>query len=913
MDTHVSLRKQTRTIATSVVVAFLCAGSSSALFAKTCIWTGGGGDNNWSTPGNWGGTDMTALPAEGDSVILLNGGGTPLINNDIRGLTLNSLSFQGDNALKLSGEALSLTAAFTNKVSAGVSTNSVPLIFTGNGDISFSGSVVFECGVTNLMTGKSMYVRCLVVDKGYGAYFNAPYYAPRCSLYFGNHKRKGHIHFCDEVAVKEMYGDGGNNSSANGSVYFKCDKTVFGKVRMNENGFTCAVKNALDPNGVLWWRTWAQKSYSYVDLGGFDQVIDRTYSEDLQNSDAREFKSATPATLTMNATKSGVVNSMFNGRMSICFNPADDGTSLTVSNSVSATSGDIIVSNGTFEVAGVASFKNVGTVEVADGASFVLSSSALNPLGEESVILRLASGSRIILPSGCNLKVAALYVDGVRQDGGGYTAVDLPQLAGSGALIGVKDYERTPLACTWNGGTIEDTSLFTAANWENNTIPDLASGTAAATFAAGTAATVSSTVSMYSLNFTSADFALSGDGLVKLYGGSVAVTANSKATIAVPVQIRKDHSFSIASGATLTLASEITGVKGLDCNIVKHGNAGTAIEFRNARIGCGFTVENGSGAFKISGGGETVFEGPFKLNNNISFKPALTEASTVVFEGGFSWGAAYFQPASGGSSGNPGIWIFRNKPAVCTGSGPLELSSYQTFRFAAQDNRMTIKMGGTYSRVYGDCDYAFSNYTAKINFAGLANTYSFLELNGFDQEVGNLSLEKGSKTQTDPRIRSSSPARFSFSQSSDNINSNVAFTGQIDLVKKGAASMTFARVYDATGTVSVAEGTLAFADNCTAPNVTNVTVAGGTFSLGRPQALAKAVVLEISDDAASIVDLADGVRQRCSALFVGGRRMPSGTYGAAGSGAKYAGEAVAAHFTGGGILDVSGNFTIVVR
>ncbi|MBR2983042.1 MAG: hypothetical protein IKC80_07405 [Kiritimatiellae bacterium] len=648
MDTHVSLRKQTRTIATSVVVAFLCAGSSSALFAKTCIWTGGGGDNNWSTPGNWGGTDEAALPAEGDSVILSNGGGTPLINNDIRGLTLNSLSFQGDNALKLSGEALSLTAAFTQKVSAGVSTNSVPLIFTGNGDISFSGSVVFECGVTNL-TSEKMYVRCVVSDKNYAACFNAPYHAPRCSLYFSNHKRKGHIHFCDEVAVKEMYGDGGNNPAANGSVYFECDKTVFGKVRMNENGFTCTVKNALDSNGVLWWRTWAQKSYSYVDLGGFDQVIDRTYSEDLQNSDAREFKSATPATLTMNATESGVVNSMFNGRMSICFNPADDGTSLTVSNSVSSTSGDIIVSNGTFEVAGVASFKNVGTVEVADGAAFVLSSSALNPLGEERVVLRLVAGARIVLPDGCKLKVSALYVDGVRQDGGGYSHDNFPQIADNGAEIGVKDYERTPDDCTWDAGAGADTSLFTAANWESDAVPDLASGTAAATFAAGNAAEVSSAVSMYSLNFAGADFSLSGDGLVRLYGGSVAVAANGKATIAVPVQIRKDHSFSIASGATLTLASEITGVKGLDCNIVKHGNAGTAIEFRNARIGCGFTVENGGGAFKVSGGGETVFEGPFKLTGSTSFKPALTEASTVVFEGGFSWGAAYFQPASGGS------------------------------------------------------------------------------------------------------------------------------------------------------------------------------------------------------------------------------------------------------------------------
>lgn len=888
---------------------------SQFALAKTCIWTGEGADGNWSTPQNWGGVDLESLPSEGDDVVLLNAGSQPVINNDMEGLSLNSLKFQGNYPLKLTGNALSLAGEFSQEVSTGVSTNALPLIFTGvkDGNISFSGSVVFECGITNL-TSKKMYVRCPIVDRLHAAYFNAPYYAPNCSLYFSNHKRKGYIHFCDELNVKEAYGDGGNNSAATGIIYIETDRVKLGKVRMNENAFICAVKNALDPNGVLWWRTWAVKNSSYVDLGGFDQTIDRTYSVDLDNTGAREFRSASPARLTMNATASGFVNCMFNGMVSVCFNPEDAETSLTVSNSVSTTSGDIIVSNGTFEVAGTATFQNVGTIEVADGAAFVVSSTALNPLGEERVALRLSANSRITLPADCNLKVAALYIDGVRLDGGNYSSSELAQLTGNGATIGVKDYERTPRPCTWDGGAGADTSVFSAANWDGDAVPNLSDGTAAVTFVSGEEAEVPSAVSMNSLAFGSADFTLAGSGLIKLYGGNVTVAENCKARIEAPVEIRKDHSFTVASGAMLTIASSITGVEGLDYNIVKYGTAGTAIEFRNARIGCGFTVDNGGAAFKVSGGGETVFEGPFKLNGPTSFKPVLTEASTIIFEGGFTWGAAYFQPASGGSSDNPGTWIFRNKPAVCNGSGPLELATYQTVRFAAQDNRLTLRIGGTSSRACCDCDYAFSNHVTKIDFSGKANTYSMFCLNGFNQEVGNLLLAKGSVAQTSPSINSSGPARFSFSQSSDNINSNVAFIGQIDLEKRGTASMTFARSYDATGTVTVVEGILAFDENCAAPNVTNVTVSGGVFSIGRSQALPKDVTFEISDDASATVGLADGVRQRCAALFVGGIKMPSGTYGSATSGAQYAGLPVAAHFSGNGTLTVfNSGFSVILR
>lgn len=690
---------------------------------------------------------------------------------------------------------------------------------------------------------------------------------------------------------------------------------------MNENAFLCTVKNALDPNGVIWWYKYGQSSYTYVDLGGCDQTIDRTYAGDFSAKSAayRQFKSSSPARLTMNATASGTTENMFNGKVSICFNPFESTTWFKVTNAVSTTTGDIIVSNGTFEVAGTASFKNVGTIEVADGASFVLSSTASLPLGEEKIVLRLAPTAHVTLPTEGSLRVAALYVDGVRQDGGNYTPAKLPQLTDNGASIGVKDYEREPVACTWDGGAGDDTSIFAAANWEGDVAPDLANGTAAATFAtAGETAEIGSTVSMYSLAFdgASTEFALTGDGLVKIYGGSLSVAANHKATVAVPVEIRKDHTLTMASGATMEWASSVASAEGFNYRVLKSGSAGGLV-FRNARIGCDFVVDNGGTAFSVIGGGETVFIGAFTLSGNATFKPKLSDSSTLVFENGFTWGANWIE-VQNGSESNPGTWIFRNKPMKSGRSGttgnlyPFFLANSQTVRFEAQDNQCELVLKSTSPKVICGCDYAFSNYVTKVDCMNYANTGSVIDLNGFDQEFGTLEISKRADVNQSVQIQSGTPARLSIRQSTDHVDENVAFVGQINLEKRGTKSLTFSRSYAATGTIEVVEGTLAFDANGTAPNVTNVTVTGGTFSLGRSGILPKTATVVLSDDAAAIVNLEEGVRQRCAALFVGGQKLEPGTYGSATSGAQHAGDPVAAHFTGNGVLSVGGGGLLLI-
>lgn len=905
----------TRSVVAFAVLA-ICAFVLPSQAAKTCTWTGGGDDNNWSTPENWGGTVAADCPAAGDTVLLSNDGTKPIINNDIAGLSLVSLKFSGSNPLSLTGNALKLSSTFTHEItSANLSTCGVALEFTASGTIQFVGQVEFTEEVSNPTSG--MTVKCTTPNLNYNAYFREAFSAPNGNLALRGHKTSGFIHFCKSLTVKSMSGDAQNTSAAAGQVYLESAQTAFGTVTMNMNAIVCTVAQALDPDGVIWWNGSTTSGKSFVDLGGWDQTLSRTYREQAKGN--REFKSSSPARLTLNATASGTVDCMFNGKMSLCFNPVGATTSLKVLDSVSTMSGDLIVSNGTFEVAGTASFKNVGTIEVADGASFVLSSSASLPLGEEKIVLRLAPTAHVTLPAGGSLRVAALYVDGVRQDGGNYTPAKLPQLTDNGASIGVKDYEREPVACTWDGGAGDDTSIFAAANWEGDVAPDLVNGTAATTFAtAGETAEIGSTVSMYSLAFdgASTEFALTGDGLVKLYGGSLSVAANHKATVAVPVEIRKDHTLTMASGATMEWASSVASAEGFNYRVLKSGSAGGLV-FRNARISCDFVVDNGGTAFSVVGGGETVFTGAFTLSGNATFKPKLSDSSTLVFENGFTWGANWIE-VQNGSESNPGTWIFRNKPMKSGRSGttgnlyPFFLANSQTVRFEAQDNQCELVLKSTSPKVICGCDYAFSNYVTKVDCMNYANTGSVIDLNGFDQEFGTLEISKRADVNQSVQIQSGTPARLSIRQSTDHVDENVAFVGQIDLVKRGTKSLTFSRSYAATGTIEVVEGTLAFDANGTAPNVTNVTVTGGTFSLGRSGTLPKTATVVLSDDAAAVVNLADGIRQRCAALFVGGQKLEPGTYGSATSGAQHAGDPVAAHFTGNGILSVSGGGLVLL-
>ena len=80
------------------------------------------------------------------------------------------------------------------------------------------------------------------------------------------------------------------------------------------------------------------------------------------------------------------------------------------------------------------------------------------------------------------------------------------------------------------------------------------------------------------------------------------------------------------------------------------------------------------------------------------------------------------------------------------------------------------------------------------------------------------------------------------------------------------------------------------ATNAGWPNCSEVTVRGGTLEIEHSNTFGKQTVVkfEETDGAYGKIKLAAGVSQRVGSLWVDGVKLPSGTYGAAGSGAAYA-------------------------
>jgi autotransporter-associated beta strand protein len=124
-------------------------------------WTGGGGNVNWSTPNNWGGT----APTSANTTDLIFAGttnvgtsGTPLNNNIASPMLLNSITFSsGGSAFFLGGNALAFTGTSNSITQNSSSAESIAnsftpsdnqidtIMLTGNG----TGVVTLSGAITN--------------------------------------------------------------------------------------------------------------------------------------------------------------------------------------------------------------------------------------------------------------------------------------------------------------------------------------------------------------------------------------------------------------------------------------------------------------------------------------------------------------------------------------------------------------------------------------------------------------------------------------------------------------------------------------------------------------------------------------------------------------------------------------------
>lgn len=410
---------------------------SAALFAESreCIWTGAAQDGKWSSSANW--RDGSA-PEKGDVVIVSGAYGTDM-EMDIEGLSISRMVFDGHDPVHITGKELTIE----NKQSTAFWTNSCPLVC----DIPLvckSGNSIWNKYFVSLAEThfngeiKTSDDRCLCLHtpyntgrQSYHVYFNAPVTGEKVSML----PCGGNFYVYSGVTgttyiTSSSYSDSG----ATCSVYFYAP-IKYGYINIAFKQFTPMGENILDPNSDIRHTGW--RDSGILNLNGFNQTVncvtgDYYYVSSAGNKsppnsdDDRSITSASPATLTMRATKSSVSSAIVTGAVTLKYAPKSNSYVQTFTHRASTTSGAILLEGGTFRLAEGASFVNVPHIFIGSDATLEIDSEngVANPFPNLKT-LEVVEGGKVKLPDGVALTPARVMVKGAgAPDGVAITSED---------------------------------------------------------------------------------------------------------------------------------------------------------------------------------------------------------------------------------------------------------------------------------------------------------------------------------------------------------------------------------------------------------------------------------------------------------------------------------------------------------
>ena len=955
---------------TAMKSAMFAAALGATATATGATWTNG----LWSVAENWA---EGVVPDAGAAVTISPPVAGMTLTIDVESVSVGNLTFSG-KSVTITGGAITMSGSMTANVAATINndittTATWPYLYC-SGKVTMYGDFTGKSGSTVTMGTTSG-------GSNGGADFRGGVTIPNGTIVFDKPGWKSPpFNFYGPVKVSTIKSSNYNNTTA-----LFC--STGNEWTSLQNGYAKGHPNcegALPATSTVKLLGTTYEINPFLNLRNYSQTIDRILSDELTNTSGttekgkamtyslRSYRSsasdAASTTLKLNATANNQNHVRVYDKVTLIYNPTGAFTQTFATNFAHTTSGDIMVSNGTFRVAGTSSFANVKRIVVADGATFALLTEAANalagvtnivlgagshfaitnattPFAANAVTLEMDETSTFDLPEDANYLFAAVSVDGEPIDGDTYTGGGaVPQFSGAGSIT-VPDVEQPTVNATWTGEGGTD-GIAVSANW-GGTTPALTAKSLYPLFASGGAqATVDRALDFKGLHFggSASSFSLVSNtpsASLTLRQSGIAVDASHTATVDVPVTIKADQAWSVASGSTLRFKSPVGMASPY---AVAVSGAGTLrLDAENGFLG-GFSAAGGlavdvyspTNAFGPAGDNAVTVNGKLFLHgahierpvtvtgqnnqyywfgvygtnemtkafthaSDAYWRPRLYANSRLVCSGGVTVCCDVILTGESGS-----CWVIKDKPwkhsNLSSSVSQLELDSGATMRFGASGCVVKILMMKSSGRLYCDIDNPFSGRATELQFHG-AN--SMIDLNGHVATFGNVTRLSGGT------VTSETPGTLVLSAQSGTItNKAVRFTGAAGFEMAGTGAVFFNSEMESTASLSVSRGRLGFTENGSWRNATNVTVSGtGRLVVAKAKTFSSDAAMAIADS--GVVEIPSGVVLRVASLTVDGAPVPKGSYGSSESPAD---KTYAGHFAGAGSLAVGkAGFMIIVE
>lgn len=311
----------------------------------------------------------------------------------------------------------------------------------------------------------------------------------------------------------------------------------------------------------------ANNSHLYVTNHNYTETADAvntmTYYWYGSGAKTMTFKGAENSVTRFSATMD--YQSGFNKTATFDWNPDYSSSVLEiVGRNYDKSYGAIRVSNGTLRFAEGAGVTRLASLVVANGAILEIARDVAS--GAFGCPLSVEEGGTLKIAAGVAFNPASVTYDGAAIPDGRYCkATGMAWIDGEGVLVvgaGLPDEPATTSA-TWTGNGGNDTSIKNAANWgavDNETLPDLTSGSLAAIFPVGVEASIPAgeTVVFKSIAVSAPSFTISGGegSVLKLGSGGVAVTG-AAFTNACRTILSRSQAWNVAANCENACAAEV--------------------------------------------------------------------------------------------------------------------------------------------------------------------------------------------------------------------------------------------------------------------------------------------------------------------------------------------------------------------